>query len=81
MATQHKGVHRMENTTNRWNHVAELWLSKQVPFGLARWSVRVTRETKLANKPRDEFKEVSETIVEMKAQEVGTDAKSELNVK
>ena len=47
---------------------------------MARWSVKVTRSRKRETDPRDDFSKRTETIVEMKAVAVGTDAKSELAV-
>ena len=57
-----------------------IWLSREVPFGLARWSVKITRSRKRETDPREKFEKRTETTVEMKAVAVGTDAKSELAV-
>jgi hypothetical protein len=65
---------------SRSEHESEIWLSREVPFGLARWQVKVTRSRKRETDPRDDFVKRTETTVEMKAVAVGTDAKSELAV-
>jgi hypothetical protein len=60
-----------------------LWKSADVPFGVARWSAKITREVKDAQDPRDKFMPVSEVTIEMKAKETGTEGpegKSELAV-
>ncbi|MFM9959670.1 MAG: hypothetical protein ACKV2Q_00385 [Planctomycetaceae bacterium] len=73
-----KGKHEAENLQNHTVHEAELWRSDDVPFGLAQWSVKLTMERKGENDPRSAFKQVAQTLVDMKAQETGTDAKSEV---
>lgn len=77
-AQKWKGKHEAENLQNHTVHEAELWRSDDVPFGLAQWSVKLTMERKGENDPRSAFKQVAQTLVEMKAQETGTDAKSEV---
>jgi hypothetical protein len=73
-----KGVSEMENRSFRSTNTGELWRSDEVPFGLARWSVTITREEKSASQPRSEFQLRSRITESMKAQETGTDAQSEL---
>lgn len=77
-AQKWKGKYDAENLQNHAVHEAELWRSDEVPFGLAQWSVKQTMERKGKNEPRSAFKQVAQTLVEMKALETGTDAKSEV---
>lgn len=77
-ARLYTGVFRMESATNRSSNEAELYRSDEVPFGLAKWTVRMSREAKDAREPRSQFQRVSEVRVEMSAHEVVTNAESEL---
>ncbi len=78
VAQKWKGKHEAENLANHSVQEAELWRSDTVPFGLAQWNVKIVMERKADNEPRTSFKQVSQTLAEMKAQEQGTDAKSEI---
>jgi hypothetical protein len=77
-AQKWKGKHEAENLENHTVHESELWRSDDVPFGMAQWTVKLTMERKGKNEPRSAFKQESQTVVEMKALETGTDAKSEI---
>ncbi len=77
-AQKWKGKHEAENLQNHTIQEAELWRSDETPFGLAQWSVKITMERKGDKEPRSSFKQVCQTLVEMKQLETGTDAKSEL---
>lgn len=55
-----------------------VWRSKDVPFGIARYSAKIVLERKDEGQPRDEFKPVSEILVNLRAQETGDGAKSEI---
>ena len=80
-AKKYKGSYRLESRTSRSVHEAELWLSSDVPFGLAKWRVKIVHERKSRNEPRATgFKTATEVTLEMKAQQIGSGAKSELNV-
>ena len=76
-AQKWKGKYEAENSQGHTVQEAELWRSDEVPFGLAQWSVKQSMERKGNNEPRSAFKQVAQTLVEMKALETGTDAKSE----
>jgi hypothetical protein len=73
-----KGEITIERRSDRTIQESTLWKSEEVPFGVARWSTKINRETKDDQAPRENFKPVSEVTIEMVAQEVGTDARSEL---
>jgi len=79
-ATKYTGKFTLESPTVRSVHETQLWVSKQVPFGLARWTVKIHQERKATNEPRSAFRPAVEVEVSMKAQETGTNAKSELAV-
>ena len=82
-ATQLQGQISIERTTSRTVQESTIWKSPEVPFGVARWIAKITREVKDAQEARDAFKPVSEVIIEMKAKETGTEGaegKSELTV-
>lgn len=68
-----------ESRTSRSVNEATLWQSSDVPFGLAKWSVKMTRHAKDRIAARSAFRPVSEVTVEMSAHEVGN-AQSELAV-
>lgn len=70
----------IERRSSRTVQETTVWRSKDVPFGIARYSAKITREIKDDRQPRDEFKPTSEVVVDLKAQETGSDAKSELAV-
>lgn len=77
-ATRLSGETTIESPTLRETHKAELWRTDEVPFGLARWRVRITIEGKDITDPRSAFRTLSTITVDMKAAEVGEDARSEL---
>ena len=74
------GGEALQSRVSRSEHSSTIWLSREVPFGLARWNVKITRSRKRETDPREKFEKRTETTVEMKAVAVGTDAKSELAV-
>lgn len=77
-ATKLSGSFEQESPTTRVLHESSLYLSDSVPFGLARWTVKVTQEAKGEVEPRTEFKFVSEINVDMTAQRIEGNARSEL---
>lgn len=73
------GEVEQESRTFRVKHeTKELHRSDEIPFGLVRWDVEVTEETKGEVLPRSEFTFASKVKVVMTAVEIGTDAASEL---
>jgi hypothetical protein len=77
-ANQLKGLRQQEDRSSRSTNEVTLWRSTEVPFGLAKWSVKIVTEVKDSTDPRSEFKPVTEVNVEMKAIDTGTDAQSKL---
>lgn len=79
-ATRQRGAWQMESPVSRTKNEATLWRSVDVPFGLAKWSVKLSREAKDSLDPRSAFQPVTEVTVEMSAHETGNNALSELAV-
>ena len=77
-ATKLSGSFEQESRTDRVLHESSLYLSDSVPFGLAKWTVKVTQEAKGEVEPRSEFQFVSEITVDMTARRIESDARSEL---
>jgi hypothetical protein len=77
-AKKHNGKSVVESFTTRTDNAAELWLTDEVPFGLAKWNVKQTRFIKDRAQSRDKFTPVSELEARMAATAKGTDAQSEL---
>ena len=77
-SNQYSGQITIERPNNRTVQESTIWKSPDIAFGIARWSSKMVRETKDGQAPRENFKPVSEVTIEMIAQEVGDDAKSEL---
>lgn len=73
------GSAALERNTSRTQLDTKIWVSKDVPFGVAAWTVKIARQIKDEQEPREEFKSTTEVLVELKAQQTGTDATSELN--
>jgi len=79
VATQlHKGSRLLEDKRSRSLNNATLWLAPKLPFGLAKFTVNIERDTKLPSAPPSEFKRTAVIEVEMAAVETGTNARSEL---
>lgn len=79
-STQVQGEIKIERPNSRTVQESTVWKSPEVAFGIARWSAKLTRETKDDQSPRSDFKPVAEVTIEMQAKAAGQDAKSELNV-
>jgi len=73
-----KGEIVMEREDMRSTNVGEFWVSSDIPFGLARWIVKVTRESKETTAPRSSFQVVSVANVDMKLKRIRSNAESEL---
>jgi hypothetical protein len=76
--THYKGSETQESERTRSTNEGEIWLTKDVPFGWAKYQVKLVREEKEPGTPRTEFKKVAEVNVEMKAVDTGDGAQSEL---
>ena len=77
-ARRMKGKMVMESQRTRSTNEAEYWVSKDVPFGLARWIVTVTTDEKDSAAPVSEFKPVTIKKVDMKLRRIRENAESEL---
>ena len=78
--TKRTGKFVQESRNDRVTHESSLYLSESVPFGLAKWSVKITQEAKGEVEPRSEFQFVSEITVDMTARRIEGNARSELVV-
>ena len=78
-ATRYAASQVLETPSTRTTNKATLFVSPDVPFGPARWSVTLDRERKDASVGRDAFRVASRIAVEMEATATGTDAVSELD--
>ena len=76
--TKLTGSFEQESLTDRVLHESSIYLSDSVPFGLAKWTVKVTQEAKVEVEQRTEFKFVSEITVDMTARRIEGNARSEL---
>ena len=72
-ATQLHGQVVSERSSSRSVQESTIWKSAEMPFGIARWSAKIVRETKDVSEPREAFKPVSEVVIEMRAIESGTE--------
>lgn len=73
-----KGITVRERTDSRSTNEGEFWVSRDVPFGLAGWSVRVIREVKGSTEERSGFRQVSTVTSDMKVRDTFGSAESEL---
>lgn len=70
-ASQWQGQVSTERASSRTLTESTIWKSPSVPFGVARWSAKITREIKDSQDSREAFKATSEVTIEMKARETG----------
>jgi len=68
----------MESNDTRSTNEGHFWVSEEVPFGLVRWEVVVTREKKESTARRDQFSELETTRTTMSVKRILTAAESEL---
>ncbi len=73
-----KGKLVIERPESRSTNSADFWVTEEVPFGLARWEVTVTREQKESTTTRDNFQEVSTTTSTMSVRKLLQVTESEL---
>jgi hypothetical protein len=75
-----KAKRGIESATERSVNEAEIWCGdgNTIPFGLVRWTVKTLLERKDSTAPRQTYKPVTQTTVEMTAHEWGVGAKSDV---
>ena len=78
-AQHFEGEETLTTSVGRSVNHGELWLSEALPFGWAKYKVKVVREEKDSTAPASEFKKTSEIDVTLEAAENGTDAQSKLD--
>ena len=74
----HKGTVTTETPTLRTTTAAEMYRADESPFGLAKWTAKITTETKQTTAARTTFVASMEIIETMALNAVGDDAESEL---
>lgn len=79
-ASQMSGRSVIESPNSRTTNTTDLWRSDEVPFGLAKWTVKLVREVKDTTDPRSAFEVMTSIEVVMEAHEVEGDAVTELIV-
>ncbi|MDB5392389.1 MAG: hypothetical protein JWM11_8035 [Planctomycetaceae bacterium] len=77
-ASSLKGTLKQKNSEMRTENIGQIWKSSEVPFGWAKYQVKLTRQRKSKFAPESEFAPAAEIEVEMAAVEKGTGAKSEI---
>ena len=70
----------IERNSSRTVQKTVVWRSHDVPFGIARYKAEIVREIKDDRQGRDQFHPASEISVDLRAQETGDGAQSELAV-
>ncbi len=74
-----KGTLKLQNQTSKSENVGEIWLSKDIPFGWAKYHVKLTRQEKDITAPATAFAPAAEIEVEMSVvKKETTGAKSEI---
>jgi len=73
-----RGVLLTETKSNRSKNTTELYLSDDVPFGVAKWTVTIQREEKDELEDEEQFRHAATIEIEMEAVETGTAARSEI---
>lgn len=77
-AKKYTGTTTLESRQFRSTNTGNLWLSDDVPFGLARWDVSVIREVKEATASRETFAKEVEISVQMRLKEKSAGARAEI---
>jgi len=77
-ATSLKGTLNQKNSELFTENVGQIWLSPDVPFGWAKYQVKLTRQRKSKFAPESDFVPAAEIEVEMAAVDKGMGAKSEI---
>ncbi len=67
-----------EGETTRTTNKAQIYASKEVPFGLVKWTVQIDREQRGSTDTRDSFKPHSQIRLTMEAHEIGSGAQSKI---
>lgn len=73
------GTTSLERPQSQSMITTEIWVSADVPFGVAAWKAKIVRSVKDAQQPRDAFKKLAEVDVAMTARGTGENAQSEVD--
>lgn len=72
------GTTTLERPSSQTVLTTEVWVSAEVPFGVAAWKAKIVRSIKDAQQPRDAFKKLAEVDVQLTARGTGENAQSEV---
>lgn len=73
----YKARSTMETSSTRSTSTCDVSRSEAIPFGVVKWTAKITIEIKGTTDPRTEFKESVILTEDMQAVSIGTDAESE----
>lgn len=74
-----KGSLKLQNQTSKSENIGEIWLSEEIPFGWAKYHVKLSRQEKDITAPATDFAPAAEIEVEMTVVKKETSgAKSEI---
>lgn len=76
----YKAQSTMETTGYRSTNSCEVARSKEIPFGVVKWTAKTLNETKQTTDPRSAFQESVTLTEDMQAVSTGTDAETEFLV-
>ena len=68
----------LESDTIRSTNQGTIWLTREIPFGVAKFQATVNRLEKDITATKDQFKPASDTTVEMTIVAIGNDARTEI---
>lgn len=68
----------LESRETRITQEGTLWSSSEVPFGLVKWKMTTSMQSKLASEPRDAFQDRTEVVVEMSVHATGDGEEGQL---
>ncbi len=77
-ATKYAASETQENRSTSVENSATMFVSKEVPFGLARWQVTTTQSVKDPNQPRDAFEARTRIEATMEARAINQNAQATL---
>jgi len=73
------GTTTLERPNSQTVLTSEIWVSADVPFGVAAWKAKIVRSIKDAQQPRDAFTKLVEVNVALTARGTGDNAQSEVD--
>ncbi|MCA9116355.1 MAG: hypothetical protein KDA79_14815 [Planctomycetaceae bacterium] len=77
-ATPELATEILESRETRITQRGTLWASSEVPFGLVKWEMTTSMQSKLASEPRDSFQDRTEVEVKMSLHATGDGEEGQL---